>query len=125
MGFFRLLIALLVLAFGYWLVSKSGLLHRGEEAVPAEAPIERARAVARASAQRDAQTAGAQREADAPANPGTVSENMTPDQVRALLGPPSEVRSETTDTGVRRERWVYSAGGKTVVFENGIVVSVE
>jgi hypothetical protein len=124
-GFLRLLIALLVLAFGYWLVTKSGLLHRGEEAVPAEAPIERARAAARASARRDAQTAGAQREADAPANPGTVSENMTPDQVRSLLGPPSDVRSETTDSGMRRERWVYTAVGKTVVFENGVVVSVE
>ncbi|HEX7253336.1 MAG TPA: hypothetical protein VF376_10685 [Thermoanaerobaculia bacterium] len=125
MSFLRLLLALLILAFGYWLVTKSGLLHRGEEAVPAEAPIERARAAARASEQRNAQTAGAQREADAPANPGTVTENMTPDQVRGLLGPPSDVRTETTDSGARRERWVYSTVGKTVVFENGVVVSVE
>jgi len=124
-GFLRLLLALLILAFGYWLVTKSGLLHRGEEPVPAEAPIEKARAAARASAQRDARTEGAQREADAPTSPGTVSENMTPDQVRALLGPPSEVRSETTDSGARRERWVYAAVGKTVVFENGVVISVE
>lgn len=125
MGFVRLLLALLVLALGYWLVTKSGFLHRPEGSGETQAPVERARAVARQSAERSAQTQGAQREADAPVAPGTVSENMTPDQVRSLLGSPSEVRTETTDTGSRRERWTYAMVGKTVVFENGIVVSVE
>jgi hypothetical protein len=124
-GFVRLLLALLVLALGYWLVTKSGFLHRPEGNGETEAPVERARAVARQSAERSAQTQGAQREADAPAAPGVVSENMTPDQVRSLLGSPSEVRTETTDSGSRRERWTYATVGKTVVFENGIVVSVE
>ena len=125
MGLVRLLLALLVLALGYWLVTKSGLLHRPEGNGETQAPVERARAVARQSAERSAQTQGAQREADAPTAPGAVSENMTPDQVRSLLGSPSEVRTETTDTGSRRERWTYATVGKTVVFENGIVVSVE
>jgi hypothetical protein len=124
-GLVRLLLALLVLALGYWLVTKSGFLHRSEGNGETEAPVERARAVARQSAERSAQTQGAQREADAPAAPGVVSENMTPDQVRSLLGSPSEVRTETTDSGSRRERWTYATVGKTVVFENGIVVSVE
>jgi hypothetical protein len=50
---------------------------------------------------------------------------MTPDQVRNLLGAPSDTRSETLDTGVRRETWTYSQVNKTVVFENGIVVSIQ
>jgi len=50
---------------------------------------------------------------------------MTADQVRALLGPPDSVDSETTDGGSARERWTYRTAGKTVVFENGIVIRVE
>lgn len=50
---------------------------------------------------------------------------MTPEQVRALLGPPDSVDSETSETGVAREKWTYRSVGKTVVFENGIVARVE
>jgi hypothetical protein len=50
---------------------------------------------------------------------------MTPDQVRALLGPPDSVDSETSDFGAAREKWTYRSAGKTVVFENGIVTRVE
>jgi hypothetical protein len=71
---------------------------------------------------RNVQTDSVGREADSPA--GTVTENMTPDQVRALLGPPTEVQTGTTDSGAPRETWVYRNVGKTVVFENGIAVSV-
>jgi hypothetical protein len=88
-------------------------------------PIERARAAARASGAQNAQLETAAREAEAPASGGSVSENMTPEQVRALLGPPDAVDSETTETGVARERWTYRSVGKTVVFENGIVVRVD
>ena len=49
---------------------------------------------------------------------------MTPDQVRALIGPPDDVQTETTDSGVRRETWTYRNVGKTVVFENGVATSV-
>lgn len=55
---------------------------------------------------------------------GAVSENMTPDQVRALLGSPDETSSETLGSGVTRETWTYKSVGKTVVFENGVAVSV-
>lgn len=122
----RLLAAAVVLALGYWIVTKSGLLtHAASENAGSQTPIEKARAVARRSSDRSAQTQGAQREADAPVPSGTITENMTPDQVRSLLGPPSDIRTETTDNGVHREKWTYAAVGKTVVFENGIVVSVE
>ncbi len=49
---------------------------------------------------------------------------MTPDQVRALLGSPDDVSTETTGSGVARETWTYRSVGKTVVFENGVAVSV-
>lgn len=62
-------------------------------------------------------------EAEAPPA-GTVSENMTPDQVRALLGSPDDVSSETLGSGLTRETWTYRNVGKTVVFENGVAVSV-
>jgi hypothetical protein len=55
---------------------------------------------------------------------GAVSDNMTPDQVRALLGPPDEVSTETTPAGASREIWTYRSVGKSVVFENGIVAAV-
>lgn len=67
---------------------------------------------------------GVKREADS-GSPAGVTENMTPDQVRALLGAPDEVTSETTDSGVTRERWIYRSAGKTVVFENGVATSVQ
>jgi hypothetical protein len=35
------------------------------------------------------------------------------------------VDSETSDSGVAREKWTYRSVGKTVVFENGVVARVE
>ncbi|MEO8429972.1 MAG: hypothetical protein ABI592_00575 [Acidobacteriota bacterium] len=119
----RLLLLVIVVAAGAWLYkSQAGSLFTRKETGPST-PIERARAAARASDARNAETAGAQNAADAPPAAG-VSENMTPDQVRALLGAPSDTQSETTDMGVRRETWTYRDVGKTVVFENGIVTSI-
>ena len=82
------------------------------------APIDRARAAAAASDARTAAGQGVAREADQPSN-GGVTENMTPDQVRALLGAPDDVSSEGG-----REVWTYRNAGKTVVFEHGVATSV-
>src|SRR5262249_9622395 len=121
----RLLLVLVVIALGWWLWTRSGLFGSRTEAGEAggEAPVSRARPAAAASSGRAAETGAAQREADAPASfgGGSVSENMTPDQVRSLLGSPDETSSETTDTGAPREKWIYRSVGKTVVFENGVV----
>lgn len=122
----RLLLVLLVLAGGFWLVRTQHLFGPAADAAgdgPA-APTDRARAAARASARRDAQTEAATQNVEAPAT-GRVSENMTPEQVRALLGPPDSVDTETSDSGVAHERWTYRSVGKTVVFENGVVVRIE
>jgi hypothetical protein len=45
--------------------------------------------------------------------------------VRALLGSPDEVTTDTTANGAPRETWHYRSVGKKVVFENGVAVSVE
>ena len=121
----RLLLILLVLALAYWLLTRSGLLSgkSGEES--STAPVDRARTAAAAASGRAEETGAAQREADAASPAGAISENMTPEQVRALLGAPDETVSETSETGAPRERWIYRRVGKTVVFENGIVVRID
>jgi hypothetical protein len=127
MSFGRLLLVLLVLAGGFWLVRTQHLIGPAADAAgdgTTAAPTDRARAAVRASARREAQTEAAKQSLDSePA--GTVSENMTPEQVRALLGPPDSMDSETSDSGVSREKWTYRSVGKTVVFENGIVARIE
>ena len=124
----RLLIALVIVALAWWLCTRSGLFgSRTESGDERAAPIERARTAAAASSGRAAETGAAQREADAPVpfGGGSVSENMTPDQVRTLLGSPDETSTETTETGAPREKWIYRSVGKTVVFENGVVARIE
>ncbi len=88
------------------------------------APVDRARTAAARSNANSAQTSNAQSAADSNAPAAGVTENMTPDQVRGMLGDPSDTRSETLDTGVKRETWTYAQVNKTVVFENGVVVSI-
>ena len=50
---------------------------------------------------------------------------MTPEQVRALIGSPDSIDSETGSDGIARERWTYQRIGKTVIFENSVVVRIE
>ena len=88
------------------------------------APIDRARTAAARSNANSAGTSAAQSAVDSGAPAAGVTENMTPDQVRGMLGDPSDTRNETLDTGVRRETWTYAQVNKTVVFENGVVVSI-
>jgi len=66
----------------------------------------------------------AAREADK-ASPGGITDNMTPDQVRSVLGNPDSIETGASDSGKSRERWIYRQAGKAVVFENGLAVSVE
>jgi hypothetical protein len=122
----RLFALLIVLVLGWWVITKSGLLTRHEtEEGQSRAPIERAREVAKKSADRDATRETAQATADSASSGARITENMTPDQVRSLLGPPSDTQIETMDSGGTREKWIYSSVGKTVVFENGVVVSIQ
>lgn len=83
-----------------------------------------ARSNAAAAARPDDALTEAAHEADR-AQGGGVTENMTPSQVRALLGTPDEVQPGTGEGGRPRERWVYRQAGKAVVFENGVAISVE
>jgi hypothetical protein len=126
MSFTRLLLVLAVLAAGYWLVTRAGLVGETHDVAPAsQSPIERAREGARKTEARNAQTEAASRDVDAAVSGGSVTEGMTPEQVRALLGSPDAVESAATETGVAREKWMYRKVGKTVVFENGVAVRID
>jgi hypothetical protein len=121
----RLVLVLLVLGAGLWLVRTQHLFGPAADPGAAAAPADRARAAARASAAREAQTEAVSRSLEGQSPAGAVTENMTREQVRALLGPPDAVDSETTDSGASREKWTYRTAGKTVVFENGVVVRID
>lgn len=119
----RLLLLLAAAGIVAYLVKTQGLLTRSAPGETRGSPIDRARTAAAASDARTSAGEAVGREVDQPSN-GGVTENMTPDQVRALLGAPDDVSTETTGAGVPRETWTYRSVGKTVVFENGIAVSV-
>jgi hypothetical protein len=121
----RLLLLLIVVGVVVYLVKTQGLLTKSAPAAgdPRGSPIDRARSAASASDARTSAGDAVAREADQPFT-GSVSENMTPDQVRALLGAPDEVATETTGMGGTREIWTYRSVGKSVVFENGVVAAV-
>ena len=55
---------------------------------------------------------------------GRVHENMTPSEVRAMMGDPDEVTSGSSANGAPQETWIYRSVGKKVVFENGVAISV-
>jgi hypothetical protein len=117
----RLLLLLIAAGVVWYLVKHYGLSPSSGGTATAN-PIDRARAAATASDARTSAREAAGRDADGIG--GGVSENMTPDQVRALLGSPDETSTETLPSGVTRETWTYRSVGKSVVFENGIVASV-
>jgi hypothetical protein len=119
----RLILILIVLAVGFWILTHTAAFHMKDASAGSAAPADRARTAAAAASSRAAETDAAARQVDAPS--GTITENMSPDQVRALLGPPEETMTESTETGGSRERWIYRRVGKTVVFENGVVVRIE
>jgi hypothetical protein len=119
----RLLLLLAAVGIVVYLVKTQGLLTKSTAADPRGSPIDRARSAASASDARTSAGDAVAREADQPYT-GSVTENMTPDQVRALLGTPDDVATETTGSGGTRETWSYRSVGKTVVFENGVAVSV-
>ncbi len=113
----RLVLFAAAVAAGIWVVR-----HRDEILNRILPPSARSNAPA-AKSPDDALTE-ASREADR-APGGGVTENMTPDQVRALLGTPDEIQPGSAESGRPRERWIYRQAGKAVVFENGAVVSIE
>jgi len=122
----RLVLLVIVVGVAVWLFkSSSRVALPGEPGETSTAPMERARAAARKSDSRAAQTDAAAAELDTARPAAAITEDMTPDQVRALLGEPDSVTSETTESGTPRERWVYRKAGKTVLFENGIAVRIE
>ena len=120
----RLILLLVVVGVGLYLWKHSAQSLATSVDSERASPVDRARTAAASSNGNAASREAAQSAADSGSPAAGVTENMTPDQVRSLLGPPSDTRSETLDNGVVRETWTYSQVGKTVVFENGIAVSI-
>jgi hypothetical protein len=119
----RLILFLIAAGVAWYLAKSFGLISPASPAAaPSGSPVERARAAAAASDARTNAGAAVAREADQSA--AGVTENMTPEQVRSLIGPPDDVQTETTASGATRETWTYRSVGKTVVFENGVAVSI-
>ena len=93
-----------------------GYRHR-ERFLPTTAPSAPAAETPLAEASREASQAGS--------SGAGVTENMTADDVRRMLGAPDEVSTGATETGKPIERWTYRAAGRVVVFEAGVVARVE
>jgi hypothetical protein len=112
----RLILWIAVLAGALWLFQNRarflGSLRAAVDPTPAPA------------ARQDSALSEAAREADK-ASTGGITDNMTPDQVRSVLGNPDSIETGASDSGKSRERWIYRQAGKAVVFENGVAVSVE
>lgn len=123
----RLILLVLVVAAGLWLYKHSagGLLGTRSTESGSTAPIDRARAAARTVDERQAESDRLGRKDSSSREAGRVHENMTPPEVRALMGPPDEVTTGSTESGAPRETWIYRSVGKKVVFENGVAVSIE
>lgn len=123
----RLILLVIVVGAGLWLYkhSSGGLLGTRNAESGSPAPIERARQAARTVEERQAEADRLGRDGAPSRDPGRVHENMTPSEVRALLGAPDEVTTGSTESGAPRETWIYRSVGKKVVFENGVAVSIE
>ena len=123
----RLILLVIVVAAGIWLYKNSagGLLGTKSVDPAPRAPIERARDAAHRSEVRQSELDQLGREAaDNTREAGRVHENMTPAEVRAMMGDPDEVTTGTSASGRPQETWIYRNVGKTVIFENGVAVSV-
>ena len=123
----RLILLILVLGVGLWLYKNSagGLLGSKDTGPAPRAPVERARDAAHRSEARQSELDQMGREAASnEREAGRVHENMTPSEVRAMMGDPDEVTSGVSAAGAPQETWVYRSVGKKVVFENGVAVSV-
>jgi hypothetical protein len=124
----RIILLVIVVAAGFWLYKNSagGLLgSREKDATSTSSPVERARRVAATADDRQAETQRIASEEPTPREAGRVHENMTPTEVRTMLGAPDEVSTETTAAGGTREIWTYRNVGKRVVFEDGVAVSIQ
>jgi len=113
----RLIAIVILLAAGLWVWKNRSDV---EKVLPAGS---RDPQKSRASSS-DSQLTEAAREAEKSSATG-VTDNMTPDQVRGVLGSPDEVESFTTESGKPGEKWTYRQAHRMVIFESGIAVSVQ
>ncbi len=111
----RLIAVILIVAAALWLWKNRTEIRK---ALPADS------AAPAKSAPSDSQLTEATREAEKSSGTG-ITENMTPEQVRGVLGSPDDVESFTTEAGKPGEKWTYRQAHRMVIFENGIAVSIQ
>jgi hypothetical protein len=123
----RLILLVVVVGAALWLYKNSsgGLLGSRNDEASSRAPIERARQAAEKAKGRQAEIDRLGSEAALPREPGRVQENMTPEEVKALMGAPDEIVAGASDSGTPRETWYYKSVGKKIVFERGVAILVE
>jgi hypothetical protein len=125
----RLILLVIVLAVGFWLYKNSagGLFgsRSTSTGVEASAPLDRANAAAKRANERQLEADRIGHEDVSTGAGAQIHENMTPSDVRGLLGSPDEITNGISETGVPREIWLYKSVGKKVIFQNGFVYSVE
>jgi len=125
----RLILLVVVLAVGFWLYKNSagGLLgsRSTSTGVESSAPLDRANAAAKKANERQMEADRISQQDSSTGAGGQIHENMTPSDVRALLGSPDEITTGISESGAPRDTWLYRSVGKKVVFQNGFVVSVE
>jgi hypothetical protein len=123
----RLILLVIVVAAAFWLYKHSagGLLGTNDVGPAPRAPVERARDAAHKSEVQQQELDQMGREAsDNSREAGRVHENMTPSEVRQMMGDPDEVTTGVSAAGTPQEIWVYRKVGKRITFENGVAVSV-
>ncbi len=124
----RFILLVIVLAVGFWLYKNSagGLLGSRSGGEPStSAPVDRARDAARKANERQLEADRIGHEDVSTGAGAQIHENMTPTDVRGLLGQPDEITTGVSETGAPREIWVYRSVGKKVIFQNGFVVAIE
>ena len=125
----RLILLVIVLAVGFWLYKNSagGLFgsRSTSTGVEASAPIDRANAAAKKANERQLEADRMSQQDSSTGAGGQIHENMTPSDVRALMGSPDEITTGVSETGAPRDIWLYRSVGKKVIFQSGFVVSIE
>lgn len=125
-GIRRLLILAVIVGVGYWIYKDQPTVSGLIDSIVS--PLMGSRAAVKSSERNrvtgDA-TAAITEQSDAAV--GTLHEGMTIAEVKDLLGSPEKIEDEDRkpgDKGPQRVRWIYSRIGRTLVVEEGRVVSV-
>jgi hypothetical protein len=116
----RFLLFLLLGVVGYWFYRGRPSLSSMVDAVTG--PLFQSNAAVNESEHKRVFAQSAAQEGE-DASVGVVRKSMSFSEVRQLLGSPDRIE-EFREDGKNRVRWVYRRDGRTIVFEDGRVISI-